>query len=101
MDRAEALLQGLRRQLEYRFDSIRRSTGATGVAFVVKPGGEFAIEVTWKMKDGEVKTFLRHFTKQEVFGSSYSGNPMAWRVERRACDYARDCIRQVLAARGV
>lgn len=101
MDRAEALLQGLRRQLEHRFDSIRRSTGATGVAFVIKPGGEFAIEVTWKPKDGEAKSFYRHFTKRELFGASYNGSPAAWRIERRACDYARDCIRQVLAARGV
>jgi 3-phenylpropionate/cinnamic acid dioxygenase small subunit len=100
MDRGEALLQGLRRQLEHRLDSIRRSVGATTVSIVPQPDGEFSIRVEWVMKDG-TKTFDHSFTQRSVFGASYMGSPMAWRVEKKACDYARDCIRQVLAARGV
>jgi hypothetical protein len=99
MDRGDALLQGLRQQLERWFDPIRRSTGATGVEFVAHPNGEFALRVKWW--DGGDRHHDRVFTRQEVFGASYGNTPLSWRVQRRACDYARDCIRQVLTVRGV
>ena len=101
MDRATALLQGLRDQLQHWFDPIKRATGATSVTYVHRENGEFAVRIEWKMKNGELKNFEREFTRQELFGASYTNSPMSWRIQRRACDYARDTMRQVLAARGV
>ena len=44
---------------------------------------------------------LKEFTKAAVLGSSLR-RPMAeWHVEKRACDYAKDIMREVLAQRGV
>jgi hypothetical protein len=101
MDRGYALLQGLRVQLERWTDTIRKATCATAVSFVPQTEGEFALRIEWKLKTGEVKTFDRVFTRREVFGASYRRQPHAWQVERRACDYARDCIQKVLTERGV
>jgi hypothetical protein len=107
MDRAATLLQGLRRQLEKWLDTIKRTTGATAVVLLPAPPGafihpgEFVLRVEWKTKSGETKSFEHYYTRGEVFGSSYGGNPLTWRVEKRACDHAREFMRQVLAFRGV
>jgi hypothetical protein len=100
MDRGAILLQGLRGQLEGWLDTIKRATSATSVSFVTHAQGEFTLRIEWK-KDGAVQHFDRMFTRPEVFGASYGHSPMSWRVQRRACDYARDVMRQVLSARGV
>jgi hypothetical protein len=101
LDRGHALLQGLRHQLERWFDTIRKATGATRVFFVAHPDGEFALRVEWETKAGEKMFYDRMFTREEVFGASYRNSVASWQVQRRACDYARDCMRQVLSARGV
>lgn len=101
VDRGTVLLQGLRQQLQGWADPIRRATCATSVTFIPHELGEFTLRVEWMSKEGTTKTFDRKFTRQEVFGSSYGHSPAGWRVERRACDHARDTMRQVLEARGV
>lgn len=101
MDRGGTLLQGLRQQLQLRVDTIRRATYATSVTFIPHDGGEFTVRVEWAVKGAEPKVFEKKFTRQEVFGASYGHSPMSWRVQRKACDYTRDIMRQVLAARGV
>jgi hypothetical protein len=101
MDRGVVLLQGLRRQLEKWLDPIKRSTCASKVSFVPLMNGEFLLRVEWTLRDGTTRGYDHEFTRSMAFGSSYGNSPLAWRIERRACDHARECIRQVLAARGV
>jgi hypothetical protein len=96
MDRGAVLLQGLRNQLQGWLMTIQRATCATNVSFVPLADGEFMVRVEWQPKGGEKKTFDRTFSKPEILGT----NPAQWRVQRRACDYARDIMRDVLAARG-
>lgn len=100
MDRGTALLQNLRGQLQNWLLTIQRATGATDVSFVPHTAGEFTIRVTWRPKGGEEQTYDRVFTRQEVFGASYQTSPQTWRVQRKACDYAREIMRQVLTIRG-
>lgn len=96
MDHGAVLLQGLRNQLQGWMQTIKRATCATDVLFVPLADGEFVLRVEWQYKGGEKKTFDRTFSKSEILGT----NPAQWRVQRRACDYARDIMRDVLAARG-
>ena len=84
-----------------RLDRIRRATYATDVTIVPTIRGEFSVRVVWKNKDGTVGAVDHEFTRKAVFGASYTNAPLAWRVERKACDYMRDVMRHVLAARGV
>ena len=101
MDRGDALLNGLRNQMERWQDPIKRATCAATVSFISRQNGEFTVRVEWRQKDCEAKTFDYEVTRKGVFGASYGHSPLTWRVEKRACDYARDVMRQVLAARGV
>jgi len=96
MDHGAVLLQGLRNQLQGWMQTIQRATCATAVSFVALPEGEFTLRVEWQHKGGEKKVFDRVFSKSEILGT----NPAQWRVQRRACDYARDIMRDVLSARG-
>jgi hypothetical protein len=97
MDRGEALLFDLRNKLESRWaETIRRATGAT-LTFAGLPGGEFVVKCSW----GEAKTYEKTFTRERVFGGSYNNGVQGWHVERRACDHARDLIRELLVERGV
>jgi hypothetical protein len=100
MDRGAVLLQGLRERLNGGWmEAIRRSTGAHQVTFVMDTTGEFAVRVVW-MVAGKEHVFEKKFTKSYVLGASFH-RPMAeWHVEKRACDYARDIMREVLAQRG-
>jgi hypothetical protein len=99
MDRAGVLLQQLRTKLGTWMDSIRRATGATSVTFVTRDGGEFSIRVIWKQSDGE-RAFEKEFTKTRCLGASLQRPQTEWRVEKRACDYAREIMSEVLAQRG-
>ena len=101
-DRAEVLLQGLRVRLQEWFPIIKRATGAMDVCWVPISDGAFTVNVTWMMKDRpHPYQHSTSFTHQKVFGESYKHSPQAWRVQRKACDYARDIIRSVLTERGV
>lgn len=71
------------------------------VEFTTKTGGEFAITVKWKNRDGSEGSFTREYTREFCFGRTFSLPPSAWVVEKRPCDHARDLVRCVLGARGV
>lgn len=100
MDRGAVLLQGLRERLNDGWmGSIRRATGAHQATFAMDGAGEFTVRVVWKHGEEE-KVYEKKFTKAYVLGPSIH-RPMAeWRLEKRACDYARDIMREVLAQRG-
>jgi hypothetical protein len=100
MDRGTVLLQTLCGQLRGWADPIRRATYATSVDFLPGKDGEFTLRVVWPSREDGPQHYDKEFTRPEVFGVSYAGSPLAWRVQRRACDYARDVMREVLAARG-
>ena len=103
MDRGAALLNDLRNKLQGGwYGPIQRASGGK-LEFLALPNGapgEFLVRVTWETPVS-VRTFEKAFTRQLAFGSSYTLSPMAWRVERRACDHARAVIREVLQHRGV
>ncbi len=80
--------------------TIQRGTGLTDIAFVDGPAGSFTLLAKWKTKDGKEKSFSRDFTREFVFGRTASGSPLAFRVQKRACDYAKDFMREILALRG-
>lgn len=100
MDRGTTLLQGLRAQLGCWFDTIRRGVGATDLECTPAENGEFILRVTWKTKAGEEKKHERLFSRDFVFGHTATGSPLAFRVQKRACDYAKDFMREILAMRG-
>lgn len=95
MDRAALLLQGLRAQLVGWTATIQRGVGATHLELADAPDGEFVLRVTWRTGAHE-QLFSRAF----VFGPTLTGSPLAYRVQKRACDYARDFMREILAQRG-
>ena len=101
MDRGTALLQDLRRKLAGWQDYIKRCTHATEVLFVNKEGGEFDLVVHWVNKQQSAGEFTKNFTRRFVFGGTFSLSPNAWAIERRACDHARDIVREILSKRGV
>jgi hypothetical protein len=96
MDRATSLLQGLRVQLGCWVSPIQRGVGALEVVFVDAPAGEFILRAKWKGDRQHERLFSREF----VFGSTALGSPLAFRVQKRACDYAKDFMREILAQRG-
>jgi hypothetical protein len=65
-----------------------------------RPGGEFGLQLLWRTPNGE-KTFVKEFTCAFVFGVTHRGSPQARAVQKRACEYARGVIREVLEQRGV
>jgi hypothetical protein len=100
MDRGAALLRDLQDKLKAWTDYIRRCTNGE-VAFVQKSGGEFDLVVRWPNKGSSAGEHVKSFTRQFVFGGTFSLSPNAWAIEKRACDHARDVVREVLAKRGV
>jgi hypothetical protein len=101
MDRGAVILQALREKLERGWtESIRRSTGAHSVSFKPLTGGEFALVVAWKNGDKD-HVFEKEFTRAYVLGASLHRPMPEWHLQKRACDHARDVMREVLAQRGV
>ena len=98
MDRGELLLQQLREKLNTWVGSIQRATGST-VTVKPEPGGEFIFSVSWN-KNGVESRYEKAFTRAFVFRASMHRPQLEWHVEKRACDYARDIMREVLAQRG-
>jgi hypothetical protein len=80
-------------------DTIRRGVGATELELADAPDGEFILRAKWKTKAGE-KVHEHLFSREHVFGRTAAGNPLAFRVQKRACDYAKDFMREILAQRG-
>jgi len=97
-------MQQLRAQLEPWHRAIKRGVGATEIEVIPMPQdrGEFILKVTWRTPNGErvQRTYERLFSQEFVFGRTYGGDPLALAVQKRACDYARDFMREVLNMRG-
>lgn len=100
MDRGAHLLQGLRTKLKTWVPFMQRATKGT-VEFISRADGEFAVAVRWKNRDGSDGEFIREFTKKYCLGVTFTLPSGSWAVEKKACDYARDVVRDVLGARGV
>lgn len=96
MDRGAALLQGLLSNLRQWAPHIRRATCAREVEVEYGERGAFSLVVSW---DGGL--YRKDYTPEFVFGASYTLPPDAWAIQRRACDYARELMREVLRRRGV
>lgn len=75
---------------------IQRGVGALEVTLDDAPNGEFFLRAKWK---GD-RQHEQLFSKEFVFGSTAQGSPFAFRVQKRACDYAKDFMREILAQRG-
>lgn len=99
MDRGAALLRGLQDKLKAWADYIRRCTNGE-VVFTQQSGGEFDITVRWPNKGSAAGEYTKSFTKPFVFGGTYTLSQNAWAIEKKACDHARDIVREVLARRG-
>lgn len=95
------LMRMLQNQMSGWLDVIRRGVGAEKVEFSPREGGrEFTVVVTCKMKEGE-KVYESHFSQQRVFGASMRGPVLGWHIQKKACDFARDVMREVAEQRGV
>lgn len=101
MTRDIVLLKRLRAQLGVWTATIQRSVGAQRVEIVsAQEPGEFTLRAEWA--DGDVHvSHSRTFSRQYVFGHTCGGNPLALAIQKRACDYARDFMREVLNMRGL
>jgi len=96
------LMKVLIDQMQGWLDVIRRGTAADKVEIVPKEGlREFAVVIHYRTKDGQPKTFESYFSRQRVFGASLQGKAQTWAIQRRACDYAREVLREALENRGV
>ena len=101
MDRGLALMQRFRGQFSTWMQTIQRGIGATDLQMIpTQEREEFILRATWKGPDGE-RTHEKLFSQELVFGRTYGGNPLALAVQRRACDHARDFMREVLGMRGL
>ena len=98
MDRGETLLRGLQDKLKAWADYIQRCTHAT-VSFVPMAHGEFEVVVNWPAQGGPAGEYKKAFTRSFVFGGTFQLSPNAWTIERKACDHARDIVRDVLNKR--
>ena len=94
MSRSDELLQQFQQHMVRWARPIRNGTGATDLVFSVVPGDGFTLRVVWK-NGGE---YVRHYSKVFIFGQGY--DEMSCSIKKRACDYARDFMREVLAQRG-
>jgi hypothetical protein len=100
MDRGALLLQDLRVKLQRtHLDRLRRTLHAD---VTIEPGerGEFTVVVQPKRPAGATP-FKKLFSRQLVFAGTYHLSPHAWAVEKRACDYATDIVREALQQRGM
>jgi hypothetical protein len=101
MDRSVALMRALQRRLAGWFDVIRRATGAQDLRFENHDDGSFSLVAEWAGGSRDASSFAKMFTREKVFGRSHALPSEAQFVERRACDHARDFIREILERRGV
>lgn len=102
MDRPTALLQALLNQLKNWGPRISRSVAASSLEFKAgAPTGEFSVVVKWQPKQGPEVEYVKVFNRDFVFGPSMTLSPMAWRTQKKACDYAREIINEILSQRGV
>jgi hypothetical protein len=100
-DRGQVLLQALREKLSNGWaHSIQRATGATSVRFRVVDPDEFVAIVIWRTLGGPDRVYEKRFTKPYILGASFHRPMLEWGMEKRACDHARDIMREVLAQRG-
>jgi hypothetical protein len=100
VDHSEVLLQGLQQKLSTHLGSIKRATGAITSLIEPAANGEFVVRVAW-LVDGAVEIYEKAFAKSFVFRNCMSKPQLEWHIEKRACDYARDIMREVLAQRGI
>lgn len=94
-------MQRLRAQLAVWEGTITRGVGAT--SFTITPAeesGAFSMRAEWKSANGTC-SHEKLFSPELVFGRTYGGSPLALAVQKRACDYARDFMREVLNQRGL
>lgn len=100
MDRGAILLQDLRTKLQRdHVARLRRALHAEVTIEVDHQSGEFAILVLPK-KEG-LPSFRKLFNRELVFAGTYHLSPEAWAVQKRACDYTQDIVREVLQQRGI
>lgn len=99
-DRGTILLKDLKFKLQrLHVGRLRRSLQFPDIEFEEGQGGEFTVIVTPK--------HLRHDRLSEavqlttLFAGTFHLSPHAWAVEKRACDYTADIIREVLEQRGI
>ncbi len=101
MDRGSHLLQELKSKLQAWSSYIQRSTHATAVLFEPLERGEFRVVVRWLNKNREPGEHTKDFTRPFVFGATFTLTPLAWAVEKKACEHARDIVQEILRERGV
>lgn len=101
MDRAEALLQGLRAKLLKWQGWIDKTSFASSSFQPLEGGapGEFKIVMTWSDGKGGSTTYEHLFTKQYAFSRTIRLSPEAWSVDHCASHYAREVVRAVLDRR--
>lgn len=81
--------------------TIQRGIGATDLQLVpTQARGEFILRAEWKGANGPT-THEKLFSQELVFGRTFGGSPLALSIQRRACDHARDFMREVLNLRGL
>lgn len=99
MDRATILLNDLRARFQRtHVERLRRALYAN-VTVEVGTGGEFTIVV--QPLKASLSSFKKSFTREFVFAGTYHLSPEAWAVQKRACDYTQDIVREVLEQRGI
>lgn len=100
MDRGQLLLNDLRIKFQRaHIDRLRRALHAD-VTIEPGQGGEFTVVVQPKYPPG-TPSFRKLFSRELVFAGTYRYSPQAWAVEKRACDYTSDIVREVLEQRGI
>ena len=98
-DRGTLLLKDLKFKLQRsHVERIRRALHSD-ITFEEGEGGEFTVAV--KPLRSTTVSFRKLFSRQLVFAGTFHLSPNAWAVEKRACDYAADIIREVLEQRGI
>lgn len=95
MDRGAVLLQQLRQNLQGWAPFIQRSTHGQ-VSFESGDACEFTLVVTMKKSE-----YRKEFTRQFVFGSTLVLPPLGWRVQKKPCEYAKACVREIFEQRGI
>ena len=100
MDRGTLLLQDLKIKLQRsHIDRLRRSLSAD-ITIELGEGGEFTLVIK-PLRPAGAACFKKLFSRQLVFAGTYHLSPQAWALEKRACDYASDIIKEVLEQRGI
>lgn len=98
-DRGTLLLKDLKFKLQRsHIERLRRSLHSN-ITFEEGKDGEFTVIVT--PLHAPAAGFRKLFSRQLVFAGTFHLSPHAWAVEKRACDYTADIIREVLEQRGI